>query len=165
MQRTAKTLAELSNLLPNFETKKDGISPRNASEWKRKFNWKPGKNGYNVARCRKDVMEATKSQMDKSGDRDEKTRLECCRLRVLIDIEEVELSKAELDLKKARGELLEKADVIASLAKTGTELRGVIESFRRRETARRRNATDKKFIDEMCAGIYELIDRWADKYK
>jgi len=160
MKKYARTIKELATFLPNLDTHSDGISLRAASLWKSKFAWTPTPKGYDVAKCRLDVMESIKDRMEKSGDRDEKTRLECVRLRVLIDIEGVELKRQELTYKKAKGELIDKSDMVIVLSKMGADFRQMVEAFRQSESAKCRSAKDKKKIDDLCDHVFGLVEKW-----
>jgi phage terminase Nu1 subunit (DNA packaging protein) len=67
-------------------------------------------------------LEAIKDRAERSGDKDEKTRLECERLRVMIEREKIELDTAA-------GKLVCMADVVSEWKGVASSFRAIVDSW------------------------------------
>ena len=94
---------------------------------------------------------------EKAGDRAEKTRLECERLRVVIQTERQKLKLAEYDVSQKRGELVAMAEVLDQWSENNRHVMAGIEAARRAMTAKYRTVEDKGKIDEICDRVAGCI--------
>jgi len=92
---------------------------------------------------------------EKAGDREEKTRLECERLRVVIDREKETLKQAQIETKRQSHKLVERAEVDREASRVGSMIRGRIDAFRQHQTAKHPNL--KADIDRFCDDMMEDI--------
>ena len=92
---------------------------------------------------------------EKSGDKDEKIRLECERLRVVINREKETLKQAELETKRQSKKLVERIDIEREAARIGQTIRGRIDAMRQHETAKHPQLKDA--VDAFCTDLMEEI--------
>jgi len=92
---------------------------------------------------------------EQTGDKDEKVRLECERLRVVIQREQETLAQAKIETKRQSKKLVERADVEREMAKIGQTVRGRIDAFRQHQTAKHTQLKDA--VDLFCDDMREEI--------
>ena len=138
-----------------------GVDWKTADGWTAREGFPDrGKKGWSA----KDVgewVEAWTRQLDEkseaAGDRAEKTRLECERLRVVIQTERQKLKLAEYDVSQKRGELVAMAEVLDQWSENNRHVMAGIEAARRAMTAKYRTVEDKGKIDEICDRVAGCI--------
>jgi len=99
--------------------------------------------------------ERVQKKAELTGDREEKTRLECERLRVVIDREKETLKQAQIETKRQSHKLVERAEVDREASRVGSMIRGRIDAFRQHQTAKHPNL--KADIDRFCDDMMEDI--------
>ena len=99
--------------------------------------------------------EAKDAKLAAAGDRDEKTRLECERLRVVIEREREILAQSCIETKRLNHELHDVAACDAEWIRAGALLRGTVESWRNHETAKA--PKHKAYIDGLASRMLAAI--------
>ena len=113
--------------------------------------WSRGK----VANWVEKHQEALDLRAKHTGDKGVKTRLECERLRVVIDREREALKQAKLDTERTEGRLVERAAVLADDHRRHQSVRGALESFRQHETAK--HPEHREMVNGLCDRMLEAI--------
>ena len=90
------------------------------------------------------------------GDGQEKTRLQCEKLRVSIKHEEEKLKQAKIDTKEKAGKLHDVADCMAERDRDGSVLRGAVDSWQAHNVAKMPDA--KELIDGLCASFLAALE-------
>ena len=90
-----------------------------------------------------------------TGDKDEKIRLECERLRVVIKREQETLEQAKIETKRQSKKLVERAVVEKELARIGLLIKGRINAMRQHQTAKHPQL--KEAVDLFCDDMMEEI--------
>ena len=136
-----------------------GVAKATVSGWA-KLDTFPRKtrHGYDIGEVSDWVQknnEAKAARLEASGDREEKTRLECERLRVVIERERELLTQACIETKRLESKLHDVADCNAEWIQAGVLLRGTVESWRNHETAK--HPDQKKPIDGLASRMLAAI--------
>ena len=96
---------------------------------------------------------------EQTGDKEEKVRLECERLRVVIQREQETLAQAKIETKRQSKKLVERSEVEKDLTRIGLLIKGRINAMRQHETAKHpqlKKSVDV-FCDDMMAEIVEVF--------
>ena len=94
-----------------------------------------------------------------TGDKDEKIRLECERLRVVIKREQETLEQAKIETKRQSKKLVERATVEKELTRIGLLIKGRINAMRQHQTAKHPQLKDAVdlFCDDLLVEIVEVF--------
>jgi hypothetical protein len=101
----------------------------------------------------RDHRERVKRDQGPSDDRQRKLSLECDRLEVVIKREEELLKQERLRTQREESKLCPVSEVHAIYNGTLRSLVNCIESLRKNETAKVRNAKEKGRVDRLCDGV------------
>ena len=136
-----------------------GVTSATVCAWAKSDDFpKKLRHGYPIAEVAQWVqarMEKREATLGAAGDREEKTRLECERLRVVIEREREILAQACIETKRLNHELHAVADCESEWVRAGALLRGTVESWRNHETAKA--PRQKKYIDGLASRILAAI--------
>ena len=119
---------------------------------KDRFGWKIEQ----VAAWIEAMNERKDSRSALSGDREEKTRLECARLRVVIERERELLAQTKLETAKRSGLLHSVAECEREWDRVGAELRAAVDSWQQHATAKQPKA--RALIDGLVNGFLARLE-------
>jgi hypothetical protein len=96
---------------------------------------------------------------EQTGDKDEKVRLECERLRVVIKREQETLEQAKIETKRQSKKLVERSEVEKELTRIGLLIKGRINAHRQHQTAKHPQLKDAVdlFCDDLLGEIVEVF--------
>ena len=93
---------------------------------------------------------------ESAGGKEEKLRLECEKLQVLIDKEKENLTQAKLETAKQQGKLHSVADCEKLWHRAGATLRARVDSWKDHQTAK--HPQHRELIDELCASFLATLE-------
>ena len=96
--------------------------------------------------------------------KDEKTRLECEKLCVIIKTEGERYKQEHIRTAEKNGEVWLRSDVLASWTEREQRMRQRLEGYRQAQSAKHRSIKTKRLIDGLCDGLIdELCAEFAPK--
>lgn len=96
------------------------------------------------------------ARAETSGDKDEKLRLECDRLRISIQREGEKLKQEKVETRRVSGLLHDVAECEAVWSRVGATLRGCIDSWQQHQTAK--FPDHRELIGGLCASFLESLE-------
>ena len=114
--------------------------------------------GWQIAKVTAWMAERTKRKAARAaaaGDKQEKVRLECERLRVVVLREQELLKQAEIETSRQQKELIKRSDAVTRLQSLSATCRGIVESWRQHEVVK--NPSAKAQIEALADRLCEAM--------
>lgn len=137
-----------------------GVSRQSVAKWMKSDGFpdkqKHGWNRDGVTAWVSAKNEREQERAERTGDKQEKTRLECERLRVSIKREEERLEQEKIETSRQKGLLHSVADCEKLWHRAGATLRARVDSWKDHQTAK--HPQHRELIDELCASFLATLE-------
>jgi phage terminase Nu1 subunit (DNA packaging protein) len=132
-----------------------GVNRRTVGEWIKKPDFPTKtKRGWSKEKVHAWVSSWNETKQDRSP-KDEKTQLECDRLRVLIDRAKEELAQAKMETKRQEAKLHDVAECEREWVRAGQLLAAAVENFRQLQRAKHPKHAD--LVNDLCDLFLEQV--------
>ena len=138
------------------------VNPKTVGEWTGK-PWFPKRDERvkawpvdKVAAAVEKHNEEQEARVDGYGNKEEKTRLECERLRWDIRVIQERFKQADIETQRMQDKLHSVADCNTEWDRAGASLRATVDSWQQHETAK--HPKDRARIDSLCASFLARLE-------